>query len=314
MEQRPLSANQFGSRAAEYLASAVHSSGADLVELTDAVGAAKAARVLDMGCGAGHASFASARGGATDVVAYDLSPAMLAVVAAEAKVRGHAQIHTAQGPAESLAFPDASFELVVTRFSAHHWLDMRQGIHEAARVLKPGGTLIVIDVISPEIPTVRHRASDGGNSSRPVACARLSGIRMAQHFREHRLVGYCMSSLETDHGIRRLGGTHRHLGRPHNGGENRIGRTTRRSARVFFSLAESVVRHRCRLVRGAQGAVIATPRARGSANPPGATPVRRTSAAWRLRHPPRAGGAAWPRCGPRHRGRPDPLSIGWTRP
>jgi len=152
VEQRPLSANQFGSRAAEYLASAVHSSGADLVKLTDAVGAAKAARVLDMGCGAGHASFASARGGATDVVAYDLSPAMLAVVAAEAKVRGHAQIHTAQGPAESLAFPDASFELVVTRFSAHHWLDMRQGIHEAARVLKPGGTLIVIDVISPEIP------------------------------------------------------------------------------------------------------------------------------------------------------------------
>jgi ubiquinone/menaquinone biosynthesis C-methylase UbiE len=152
MEQQPLAANQFGSRAAEYLASAVHSSGADLVKLTDAVCASTAVRVLDMGCGAGHASFAMARGGATDVVAYDLSPAMLEVVAAEANVRGHAQIHTAQGPAESLAFPDASFDMVVTRYSAHHWLDMRQGIHEAARVLKPGGTLIVIDVISPEIP------------------------------------------------------------------------------------------------------------------------------------------------------------------
>jgi len=77
---------------------------------------------------------------------------MLEVVAAESKVRGHAQIHTAQGPAESLAFPDASFDMVVTRYSAHHWLDMRQGIHEAARVLKPSGKLIVIDVIAPEIP------------------------------------------------------------------------------------------------------------------------------------------------------------------
>lgn len=152
MEQQPLAANQFGSRAAEYLASTVHSAGADLVKLTDAVGASTAARVLDMGCGAGHASFAMARAGAADVVAYDLSPAMLEVVAAEAKVRRHAQIHTAQGPAESLAFPDACFDMVVTRYSAHHWLDMRQGIHEAARVLKPGGTLIVIDVISPENP------------------------------------------------------------------------------------------------------------------------------------------------------------------
>ena len=152
MEQQPLTANQFGSRAAQYLTSAVHSSGADLAGLMDSVADSAAVRVLDLGCGAGHASFALARGGATDVVAYDLSSAMLEVVAAESKVRGHAQIHTAQGPAESLTFPDASFDMVVTRYSAHHWLDMRQGIHEAARVLKPSGKLIVIDVIAPEIP------------------------------------------------------------------------------------------------------------------------------------------------------------------
>jgi len=69
MEQQPLTANQFGSRAAQYLTSAVHSSGADLAGLMDSVADSAAVRVLDLGCGAGHASFALARGGATDVVA-----------------------------------------------------------------------------------------------------------------------------------------------------------------------------------------------------------------------------------------------------
>ncbi len=152
MQQQPLTAHLFGSNAAQYLTSAVHSAGADLDKLMGAVVACRATRVLDLGCGAGHASYSLARGGAKEVVAYDLTPAMLAVVATEARSRGHSQIQTSQGPAESLPFPDAGFDLVVARYSAHHWLDMRRGIHEAARVLKPAGTLIVIDVLSPENP------------------------------------------------------------------------------------------------------------------------------------------------------------------
>jgi ubiquinone/menaquinone biosynthesis C-methylase UbiE len=152
MQQQPLTAQLFGSNATQYLTSTVHSTGADLDKLMDAVAASRATRVLDLGCGAGHASYALARAGAHEVVAYDLAPAMLAVVAAEARVRGHAQIRTSQGPAESLPFPDAGFDLAVTRYSAHHWLDMQAGIHEAARVLRPGGRMIVIDVLSPESP------------------------------------------------------------------------------------------------------------------------------------------------------------------
>jgi len=72
---------------------------------------------LDLGCGAGHASFALARGGARRVVAYDLAAQMLDVVAAEARVRGHGQIETCTGAAEQLALADASFDVVVTRYS-----------------------------------------------------------------------------------------------------------------------------------------------------------------------------------------------------
>jgi ubiquinone/menaquinone biosynthesis C-methylase UbiE len=152
MDQQHLAARQFGSTAASYLTSSVHATGADLDRLADLVQRSQASSVLDLGCGAGHASFAMARGGARRVVAYDLAAQMLHVVAAEAATRGYAQIETCAGPAERLALEDASFDVVVTRYSAHHWLDLRRAIREVARILKPGGTLVVIDVLAPETP------------------------------------------------------------------------------------------------------------------------------------------------------------------
>src|SRR5271165_450674 len=49
--------SQFGARAAAYLGSAVHAQGADLQTLADLVRGQSGARVLDLGCGAGHVSF-----------------------------------------------------------------------------------------------------------------------------------------------------------------------------------------------------------------------------------------------------------------
>jgi ubiquinone/menaquinone biosynthesis C-methylase UbiE len=152
MDQHDLATRQFGSTAAHYLASSVHATGADLDRIAHLVRNSQVSSALDLGCGAGHASFALARGGARRVVAYDLAAQMLEVVTAEAAARGHGQIETCAGPAERMAFEDATFDVVVTRYSAHHWLDVRRAIHEAARVLKPGGVLVVIDVLAPENP------------------------------------------------------------------------------------------------------------------------------------------------------------------
>ncbi len=153
MDQHTQTAKQFGSTAARYLTSPVHARGADLDRIAERVAALRQApRVLDLGCGAGHASFAAARAGADQVVAYDLAPPMLDVVTAEAAARGHAQIETRVGPAERLPFTDASFDLVVTRYSAHHWLDVSAALREASRVLAPAGALIVIDVCAAESP------------------------------------------------------------------------------------------------------------------------------------------------------------------
>jgi SAM-dependent methyltransferase len=151
MKQSAVAAKQFGETAAAYLSSAVHAQGADLQAVKDIVAQIADARVLDLGCGGGHISFAAAPVAAS-VVACDLSAQMLEVVAKAAQQRGLANIVTQQAQAEVLPFADAAFDIVITRFSAHHWSDVPAGLREAQRVLRPQGRLIVIDIVAPETP------------------------------------------------------------------------------------------------------------------------------------------------------------------
>ncbi|AGW88980.1 SAM-dependent methlyltransferase [Ralstonia pickettii DTP0602] len=157
MQQQQLVAAQFGATASAYLTSAVHAQGADLQQLKDELAAlipeAKRprSRVLDLGCGAGHASFAAAAV-VGEVTAYDLSAEMLAVVDAAAQARGLANVRTRQGAAEQLPFEDASFCAVVSRMSAHHWRDVAAALAEIRRVLRPGGKVILIDIVGAPDP------------------------------------------------------------------------------------------------------------------------------------------------------------------
>ncbi len=152
MEHTDTVDRQFSARASAYLTSKVHAQGHDLARLGElAARVAREQAVLDLGCGAGHASFAMAPH-ASEVVAYDLSTDMLGVVAAAAAERGLPSIRTCAGPVEKLPFPDTSFALVASRYSAHHWSDARAALREARRVVKPGGYLCMIDVVGPQGP------------------------------------------------------------------------------------------------------------------------------------------------------------------
>ncbi|SEE32830.1 Methyltransferase domain-containing protein [Rhizobiales bacterium GAS188] len=143
--------DQYAPRAADYVASAVHSAGEDLNQIEAVLRGHSKARVLDLGCGGGHVSYRAAPHVA-EVVACDLTADMLAEVKREAAERGLANIAVQQAPAERLPFADASFDFVLCRFTVHHWQDMEAGLREARRVMKPSGRGIFIDVVAPGEP------------------------------------------------------------------------------------------------------------------------------------------------------------------
>ncbi|HXP10512.1 MAG TPA: class I SAM-dependent methyltransferase [Acidobacteriaceae bacterium] len=151
MQHKQSITKSFGANAGRYLTSPVHSTGADLDFLARLVARLDQPRVLDLGCGAGHASFATAPF-AREVVAFDLTRAMLEVTGAAAKGRGLTNISTMQGSVEELPFPVAEFDCVVSRYSAHHWNDVPRALREVKRILKPGGWVCMIDLAGAPSP------------------------------------------------------------------------------------------------------------------------------------------------------------------
>lgn len=148
---KDLVSQQFGATARAYLESAVHATGHDLERLAALLAARPRGRVLDIGCGGGHASLAAAPV-AAEVHACDLSAEMLAVVAEAARHRGLANIQVRQAAAEALPYGDGEFDAVVTRMSAHHWHDVPAALAEIRRVLKADGLFVLIDIAGAEEP------------------------------------------------------------------------------------------------------------------------------------------------------------------
>jgi ubiquinone/menaquinone biosynthesis C-methylase UbiE len=142
---------QFDPQGQAYLTSAVHAQGPDLVYAERLVAQAlpTATTALDVGCGAGHLSFRLCRL-LNRVAALDPSAGMLATVAREAAARGLENLATYQASVESLPFPGETYDLVATRYSAHHWSRMEAALAEMRRVTRAGGALLLIDALAPE--------------------------------------------------------------------------------------------------------------------------------------------------------------------
>jgi SAM-dependent methyltransferase len=144
---------QFGRVAAAYATSAVHAGGPDLTALIEVAGLSGREQVLDLGCGAGHTALAIAPK-AVQVCAVDVTPEMLAVASELAGQRGLCNLSFCQADATALPFRGASFDLVTSRYSAHHYADPARALAEVARVLRPGGRLLLIDSVAPEDPAL----------------------------------------------------------------------------------------------------------------------------------------------------------------
>ena len=105
-----------------------------------------AGRVLDLACGPGVVTAAVA-GIATSVVGFDATPAMLEKARNRCSTQGLDNVSFQQGDAASLPFDDGSFDAVVTRLAIHHFERPEVVLGEVARVLRPGGRLVIADVV-----------------------------------------------------------------------------------------------------------------------------------------------------------------------
>ena len=145
-----------------------------------AAAAPAGARVLEVGCGPGHLSIRLARHG-FDVSGLDLDPAMIARAQANADRPGNSDQPRPSflvGDVAALAFPDRSFDLVVSTLSMHHWADPTAGLAEIGRVLRPGARALIWDFrpgLRPHLFGPRH-----AHIPDPVDHTRSSWLRVVK--------------------------------------------------------------------------------------------------------------------------------------
>lgn len=116
-------------------------------------------RVLDVGCGPGQLTHVLARRHRLDVTGVDLDPAMIGRARTNAERAHDGDTHRPTflvGDVASLALPDASFDLVVSTLSMHHWADPAGGLAEIGRVLRPDGRALVWDLRPGVVPFHSH--------------------------------------------------------------------------------------------------------------------------------------------------------------
>jgi ubiquinone/menaquinone biosynthesis C-methylase UbiE len=139
---------QFSLQAIPFTQIAAHSHGAALRLYCQLTGISAADHVLDVACGPGLVAceFATI---ARHVTGIDVTPAMIEQARKLQTERGLTNLTWQIGEATPLPFGDASFSLVFTRFSFHHFINPSEVLHEMMRVCVPGGRVAVVDVALP---------------------------------------------------------------------------------------------------------------------------------------------------------------------
>lgn len=164
---------QFGSSAAAYTHSLVHSDPGALRKVVELAQPKPGDVALDIATGAGHTALALAPHVA-ELVAYDMTPEMLLQTENNALARGLTNVVTRKGLAEELPFPDATFDIVTVRHAPHHFADVPLALREMTRVAKVGARLVIVDSVSPETAAL------------DVLWNRMEKLRDPSHVRNYR--------------------------------------------------------------------------------------------------------------------------------
>lgn len=111
-------------------------------------------RALDVATGTGDLAFelASRVGVDGEVVGVDFSERMLALAREKAASAPGARVRFETANALRLPYPDGSFDAATVGFGARNFSDLPQGLREMARVVRPGGRVVVLEITVPRRP------------------------------------------------------------------------------------------------------------------------------------------------------------------
>jgi ubiquinone/menaquinone biosynthesis C-methylase UbiE len=164
----------FSAAAENYVRSRTHSEGPDLRRMVELAQPTGEELVLDVATGGGHTALAFAPH-VREVVATDFTPEMLTAAERFIRGRGIINVRFQAADAESLPFPDGTFDIVTTRVAPHHFPNPERYVAEVARVLRSGGVFVLDDNIAPE------------DDELDAFLNRLEKWRDPSHVRSHRV-------------------------------------------------------------------------------------------------------------------------------
>lgn len=115
------------------------------------IGENKPKNILDIATGTGDLAINLAETGAEEIIGLDLSPGMLEVGRKKvAEKHMEDKIKMMVGDSENLPFNTNSFDAITVAFGVRNFEDLEKGLSEIYRVLKPNGTLAVLETSIPE--------------------------------------------------------------------------------------------------------------------------------------------------------------------